>query len=148
MQKEQERLHELTNSQQCFKPVPELIGEINQQLQSWKNYFSIGYPQAAYWEIDWYVRERLIHHLQRRSQRGFEFPKDRTIFRSFGESFSGKPDAGKPARPVWGGGGWPLSVTCLSTLPAVTEPRPSGSGFPKTVKHPLLYSANCATASK
>ena len=85
MKKEQESLHELTNSQQCFKPVPELIGEINQQLQGWKNYFSIGYPQAAYWEIDWYVRERLIHHLQRRSQRGFEFPKDRTIFRWFEE---------------------------------------------------------------
>jgi len=85
MKKEQESLHELTNSQQCFKPVPELIGEINQQLQGWKNYFSIGYPQAAYWEIDWYVRERLLHHLQRRSQRGFEFPKDRTIFRWFEE---------------------------------------------------------------
>ena len=34
--------------EQCFKPVPELIGEINQQLPGWKNYFSIGYPQAAY----------------------------------------------------------------------------------------------------
>ena len=83
MKKERESLHELTNSQQCFKPAPELIGEINQQLQGWKNYFSIGHPQAAYWEIDWYVRERLIHHLQRRSQRGFEFPKDRTIFEWF-----------------------------------------------------------------
>ena len=83
MQKERESLHKLSNSKQCFKPVPELIGEINQQLQGWKNYFSIGYPQAAYWEIDWYVRERLIQHLQRRSQRGFAFPKDRTIFQWF-----------------------------------------------------------------
>jgi len=32
-----------------------------------------------------YVRERLIKHLQRRSQRGFEFPKDRTIFQWFEE---------------------------------------------------------------
>jgi RNA-directed DNA polymerase len=85
MKKERENLHELTNSKQCFKPVPDLIDELNQQLQGWKNYFSIGYPQAAYWEIDWYVRERLIHHLQRRSQRGFEFPKDRTIFEWFEE---------------------------------------------------------------
>jgi hypothetical protein len=37
---------------------PEFIGEINRQLQGWANYFSIGYPRAAYWEIDWYVRER------------------------------------------------------------------------------------------
>ena len=85
MKKERASLHELTNCKQCFKPVPELIGEINQQIRGWKNYFSIGYPQGAYWEIDWYVRDRLIHHLQRRSQRGFEFPKDRTIFQWFEE---------------------------------------------------------------
>ena len=75
MKKERESLHELTNSQQCFKPAPELIGEINQQLQGWKNYFSIGHPQAAYWEIDWYVRGRLIQHLQRRSQRPYRPPE-------------------------------------------------------------------------
>ncbi len=85
MKKERESLDKLTNSRQSHKPVPELIGEINRQLQGWKNYFSIGYPQAAYWEIDWYVRERLIAHLQRRSQRGFEFPEDRTIFQWFEE---------------------------------------------------------------
>ncbi len=85
MTEERKSLHELTNSRQCHKPVPELIAEINQQLQGWKNYFSIGYPRAAYWEIDWYVRERLIKHLQRRSQRGFKFPKDRTIYQWFEE---------------------------------------------------------------
>jgi RNA-directed DNA polymerase len=85
MKKERENLHKLTNSRQCFKPVPELIAEINRQLQGWKNYFSIGYPLGAYWEIDWYIRERLIKHLHRRSQRGFEFPKDRTIFQWFEE---------------------------------------------------------------
>jgi hypothetical protein len=85
VQKERESLHELTNSAQCFKPAPELIGEINQQLRGWKNYFSIGNPQGAYWGIDWYVRERLIQHLQRRSQRGLEFPKDRTIYQWFKE---------------------------------------------------------------
>jgi len=65
------------------QPVPELIGEINQQLRGWKAYFSIGNPHGACWEIDWYVRERLIQHLQRRSRRGFEFPKDRTIYQWF-----------------------------------------------------------------
>ena len=44
MKKERVSLHELTNCKQCFKPVPELIGEINQQIRGWKNYFSIGYP--------------------------------------------------------------------------------------------------------
>jgi RNA-directed DNA polymerase len=85
LSKERESLHELTGSRQCYKPVPELIADINRQLQGWKNYFSIGNPGGAYWEIDWYVRERLIQHLQRRSQRGFEFPKDRTIYQWFEE---------------------------------------------------------------
>lgn len=80
MQAERESLHRLTNSRQCFKPVPKLIAEINRQMQGWKNYFSLGYPQGAYWEMDWYVRGRLIQHLHRRSQRGYEFPKDRPIF--------------------------------------------------------------------
>ena len=80
MKKERAELHELTNCKQCFKPVPELIAEINQQTKGWKAYFSIGYPKAAYWEMDAYIRKRLEQHLKRRSQRGFEFPKDRTIF--------------------------------------------------------------------
>ena len=28
-------------------------------------------PTGVYWEIDWYVRSRLIRHLQRRSQRPY-----------------------------------------------------------------------------
>ena len=31
--------------------------------------------RGAYWEIDWFVRGRLIRHLQRRSQRLFHPPK-------------------------------------------------------------------------
>ena len=33
------------------------------------------YPTGAYWEIDWYLRGRLIQHLQRRSQRPFRPPE-------------------------------------------------------------------------
>src|ERR1700730_12092211 len=72
VQREREKLHEMTNSHQCFKPIPVLIGELNRHLKGWANYFSIGYPLVAYWEIDWYVRARLIQHLQRRSQRPYQ----------------------------------------------------------------------------
>ncbi len=81
VQRERERLHEMTNSHQCFKPIAILIGELNRQLKGWANYFSFGYPRGAYWEIDWFVRGRLIRHLRRRSQRPFHPPKGEAWYR-------------------------------------------------------------------
>lgn len=75
VQREREKLHEMTNSHQCFKPIPVLIGELNRQLKGWANYFSFGYPMSVYCEIDRYVRDRLIRHLQRRSQRPYRPPQ-------------------------------------------------------------------------
>ena len=75
VQRERDKLHEMTASHQCFKPIATLIGELNRHLKGWANYFSIGYPAGVYWEIDWYVRGRLIQHLQRRSQRPYRPPK-------------------------------------------------------------------------
>jgi RNA-directed DNA polymerase len=75
VQREREKLHEMTNSHQCFKPIPVLVGELNRHLKGWANYFSIGYPLSAYCEIERYVRDRLIRHLQRRSQRPYRPPQ-------------------------------------------------------------------------
>src|SRR5205807_9326372 len=77
VQRERDKLRKMTSSHQCFKPIPILIGELNRQLKGWANYFSFGYPTGAYWEIDWFVRGRLIRHLQRRSQRALS-PVDRS----------------------------------------------------------------------
>ena len=79
LQKEREKLHEMTDSHHCFKPIPVLIGELNRQLKGWANYFSIGYPITAYRQIDWYVRSRLAQHLRRRSQRPFRPPQGTTL---------------------------------------------------------------------
>jgi RNA-directed DNA polymerase len=75
VQREREKLHEMTESCQCFKPIPVLIGELNRHLKGWMNYFSFGYPASAYCEIERYVRDRLIQHLQRRSQRPYRPPE-------------------------------------------------------------------------
>src|SRR5688572_14114574 len=56
VQREREKLHEMTKSRQCFKPIPVLIGELNRHLKGWMNYFSFGYPSSAYCEIERYVR--------------------------------------------------------------------------------------------
>jgi RNA-directed DNA polymerase len=75
LQRERARLHEMTNSHQCFKPIPALIGELNRHLRGWANYFSFGYPMSAYCEIERHVQGRLIQHLQRRSQRPYRPPQ-------------------------------------------------------------------------
>jgi RNA-directed DNA polymerase len=35
VQREREKLHEMTNSHQCFKPISTLIGELNRRLKGW-----------------------------------------------------------------------------------------------------------------
>lgn len=75
VQREREKLHGMTQSRQCFKPIPVLIGELNRHLKGWMNYFSFGYPTSAYCEIERYVRDRLIQHFQRRSQRPYRPPE-------------------------------------------------------------------------
>jgi RNA-directed DNA polymerase len=71
VQRERDKLRELISPEQCFKPIPTLIAQINEHLRGWSNYFGKGYPRRAFRRINHFVRERLIRHLQRRSQRPF-----------------------------------------------------------------------------
>jgi RNA-directed DNA polymerase len=72
LQRERDALRQMTGPEQCFTPMPELIGRLNRQMCGWANYFSLGYPRAACRHINGYVRERLTRHAQRRSQRGYQ----------------------------------------------------------------------------
>jgi RNA-directed DNA polymerase len=76
LQRERDALRQMTGPEQCFTPLPELIGRLNRQMCGWANYFSMGYPRAAYRHINRYVRERLTRHVQRRSQRGYRPAKE------------------------------------------------------------------------
>jgi RNA-directed DNA polymerase len=73
--REREKLRELTAVSQSHTPLPQLVDRLNRHLGGWANYFSYGYPRGAWWEIDWFVRARLIRHLRRRSQRPYHPPK-------------------------------------------------------------------------
>lgn len=78
--KERAVLRELTSSRMCFKPLPDLIEDLNQNLHGWAAYFRLGYPRAAYRNLNQYVQERLSAHLHRRSQRPYRKPQDVTLY--------------------------------------------------------------------
>jgi RNA-directed DNA polymerase len=73
--REREKLRAMTDASQSHTPLPQLVDRLNRHLKGWANYFSYGYPRRAWWEIDWFVRGRLIGHLERRSQRPHRPPK-------------------------------------------------------------------------
>jgi RNA-directed DNA polymerase len=72
LQRERDKLVEMTGPKHCFKPIPVMIAEINTHLRGWSNYFGEGYPRKAFRQINWFVQERLERHLKRRSQRPFQ----------------------------------------------------------------------------
>jgi RNA-directed DNA polymerase len=75
-----ERTRELVGKKQCFMPLDELVGEVNQSLGGWKNYFSYGYPRRAYRKVNTFVVARLTKHLRRRSQRACRPPAGMTYY--------------------------------------------------------------------
>jgi RNA-directed DNA polymerase len=74
LQRERDKLREMTGPKKCFLPIPVLIEQINQSVAGWGNYFGYGYPRKAFRQINHFVRERLIQHLRRRSQRPYRPP--------------------------------------------------------------------------
>jgi RNA-directed DNA polymerase len=74
LKKERATLRDMTSSRFCFKPIPVLIQDLNRNLQGWAAYFNLGYPSAAYRNLNHYVQYRLQIHLHRRSQRPYRVP--------------------------------------------------------------------------
>jgi RNA-directed DNA polymerase len=83
MTRERRRLVEMTGASVCFKPLPRLIGDLNEQLRGWAAYFGEGYPRKAFREINRFARLRLVRHLRRRSQRPWRAPHGVTAYAHF-----------------------------------------------------------------
>jgi len=75
-----DRVREMTGPRQCWKPAPQVIGELNHYLRGWGNYFRHGYPAKAFHHVHRFVQKRLKRHLQRRSQRRHRRPPDLTWY--------------------------------------------------------------------
>jgi RNA-directed DNA polymerase len=74
MERERQKLREMTGPNMCFKPIVVMIAEINRHLKGWSNYFGWGYPRHAFRQLNCFMRERLTRHLKRRSQRPYRPP--------------------------------------------------------------------------
>jgi len=84
LQRERDRINELTNRSQGCTPIPRLLGKLNRQLKGWANYFSLGYPRDAFRQINWHLGYRLANHLQHhRSQRPYQLPEGVTYYEHF-----------------------------------------------------------------
>jgi RNA-directed DNA polymerase len=62
-------LRELLSAHSNHVPLPVLLRRVNQKLRSWKSYFCLGHSRRAHRALNHFVIERMITHLQRRSQR-------------------------------------------------------------------------------
>ncbi len=80
LQRERNRLREMTGKRQCFKPASALIAELNTHLRGWAVYYGHGYPRQAMQQINACTRERLRRHLKRRSQRGYRRPQGKSWY--------------------------------------------------------------------
>jgi RNA-directed DNA polymerase len=80
LEKEREKIRELTGPKQCCKPVSELVEELNEHLAGWKNYFKVGYCRREFRKINYFVQCRMSRHLHRRSQRGYKLPKGISVY--------------------------------------------------------------------
>jgi RNA-directed DNA polymerase len=85
MQKEREILRWMTSPKMCFKPIPALICDLNRHLTGWANYFNYGYPRKSFRDLNWFVMNRIVRHLRRRSQRRYRPPKGVTFYRHLRE---------------------------------------------------------------
>jgi RNA-directed DNA polymerase len=69
--REKDVLRRKTGPKRCAVPLPDLIKELNRHLKSWAGYFRLGQPRRTFRLLNGFLRERLTHHLRRRSQRNW-----------------------------------------------------------------------------
>jgi len=80
LEKERDKIREMTGPQHCWKPVSDLIEELNEHLGGWKNYFRVGYCRREYRKLNHFIRQRVLKHLKRRSQRGYKIPRGMSAY--------------------------------------------------------------------
>jgi len=72
--RERTKIREMVDAKHSFVPIPELIKQVNRQLTGWGAYFDKGRSRPALRCMNWFVFQRMVRHLRRRSQRPYRPP--------------------------------------------------------------------------
>lgn len=80
LKKARDAIREKTGPRNCFKPAHVVVEDLNVFLRGWSNYFAYGYPRKAFRDLSHYARQRLLTHLNRRSQRKYHRPQGMTQY--------------------------------------------------------------------
>lgn len=80
LNREREAIRAIVSLRAGFLPLPILLGRLNRHLVGWSNYFDYGYPRHVFRRVNYYVRDRLVRHLKRRSQRRYRPPDGKTMY--------------------------------------------------------------------
>jgi len=83
LNREREKLRQMTSKAHGRKPIPVLIEELNRHLRGWAGYFRFGHARRALDQINRHVLLRLGQHLRRRSQRPFQPPKGVSLYEHY-----------------------------------------------------------------
>lgn len=75
-----DKVRAMTGSQTGWMPIDELIGRLNGMLRGWERYFQHGYSRQAFGQVNWFVMDRTIRHLRRRSQRPYRPPEGKSFY--------------------------------------------------------------------
>ena len=57
-----------------------MVEDVNRFLRGWSEYFKYGYPRKAFRDLNFYAGGRLVTHLNRRSQRKHNKPKNKSHY--------------------------------------------------------------------
>lgn len=79
-QRARDKVKELTGPMFCFKPVADVVNDVNAVLRGWFAYFSKGHPAKARWNLVRFAEARIVRHLRRRSQRPYRPPDGVCMF--------------------------------------------------------------------
>ncbi|MCB2262564.1 MAG: group II intron reverse transcriptase/maturase [Candidatus Thiosymbion ectosymbiont of Robbea hypermnestra] len=78
--REREKLRGMIGAKQSFVATPKLMATVNRQVRGWANYFGHGRSRPAFRAMNWFLQQRMVRHLKRRSQRPFRPPKGVTWY--------------------------------------------------------------------